>query len=114
MHGYHNNDCVLSEFSQLQCEIDLLLDCDNGILRVGIVGNKRIIQDDEDIEECIKDKDKALLENEARLWDLQVVDECKGWVPHIALWSDGAQCRIAKIDPSLFGVKIEDCFALKA
>ena len=111
MHPGYSGAGALPFFDEVDPgEIDLLLDCDNGILRVGIVGKKRLIKDNENIEEYIKDANKSILENEARLWNLQIGDECKGWVPHIALWSDGAQCRVAKIDPTLFGVEIEDCF----
>ena len=106
----HHNDCNLQQFCFESGEVDILLDCDHGILRICLVGNKRLIDANKMLDKYIADTSKRIIENEACLWNLQTGDECKGWVPHIILWSAGVQCRIAQIDPHLFGVKDVDIF----
>eukprot|EP01084_Bolivina_argentea_P227717 384634_1 len=95
---------------ELNCEIDLLLDVDNGILRLGMVTDRSYRDKCVNMEEICKDTNKQIFKDEAILWGLPTNDKCKGWVPHCNILSDGAELRIAEIDIQIYGIKDKNIF----
>ena len=91
----YNKDMVAGEFNlntnydneRYEYEVDILLDCDNNIMRACIVGE-------------LND------EQEYVIWNLP--QHNKGWIPHIQTTYVGLQLRIAKMSAKWYGIKYTD------
>ena len=88
-YGNSHNNPTTTQFKAKECEVDMLLNVDQGKLDLCVVG-----QNDEN--------------HTITLWDLPIGQH--GWVPHFNIFTSKIQIRIAQIEPSLFGKEQKGIF----
>ena len=88
-YGNSHNNPTTKHFHVKKCEVDMLLNVDEGKLDLCVVG-----QNDEN--------------HTVKFWDLPIGQH--GWLPHFNIYQDQIQIRIAQIPPSLFGKVKKDIF----
>eukprot|EP01084_Bolivina_argentea_P003852 7282_1 len=80
------NKIDLQHFASKKCVVDMLLDADNGILKICVVG----MCDDE---------------HEAKIWNMATTNLYQRWVPHFTFGSsaNGAQLQVTEIYKGYYG-----------